>query len=90
MECCLLCDIPPQDLLEGELLALLIALCISQIVYLWLQTVRKQFDSEALRMLPPKEFQFKDCEDDAKLTLDFSRSIDGWTIARECLNKEVC
>ena len=41
-------------------------------------------------MLPPREFRFKDCEDDAKLTLAFSRSIDGWTIARECLNKEVC
>lgn len=63
--------------------------CVTFHLKTCLKTVRKQFDSEALRMLPPKEFQFKDCEDDAKLTLDFSRSIDGWTIARECLNKEI-
>ena len=51
--------------------------------------MRKQFDSEAFKMLPPKEFKFKGSDDDAKLTLEFSRNVDGWTIARECFNEEV-
>lgn len=55
-----------------------------------MQTVRKQFESETFKMLPPKEFRFKGSDDDAKLKLEFSRNVDGWTIARECFNEEVC
>ena len=54
-----------------------------------LQTVRRQFDSEAFKMLPPKEFKFQGSDEDAKLTLEFSRNVDGWTIARECFNEKV-